>query len=425
MDDNLNVEVHFLGCCLLSQDCIDRAVLSGVHQDWFNDRFHQTLWVEMVRASSSGLTPDLVWATDKLGSQCGYRLTQMVADVLAITSFPTYLELLRRNYQRRQFSNTLADVQRQLYNDEPVPLMNTLIEELTRIKCVNQVQDGALDKRISDIIMRDVEISTGYPRLDYMTKGFELSTMWVIGGHTSHGKSMLTANMCLKIAQQGFPVEYISSEMRDEQFYIRVTTQLSGLNRSKIKFDASSYKIYMEKLKEAMALPITFHYANTLAGVRTIIQQKKARVYFVDYLQEIRSDRPVRDRRVEVGEVARALEEMSKYNRLCIVVLSQFHRPFGKDKETSPTIHSFKESGEIENVADIACLLRYMYAEVDLTEEDSDGILLVDKEKEKGEDKILRLTVVKNRMHDHKGMIKLHFDRDKCEIKEVLDERIP
>lgn len=418
MIENPNLEMNFLGCCMLTQDCLDYAMMTGVKYDWFGDRFHQTLWTEMVRATAEGLVPDLVWAGNKF-PKYATRLAHMVGDVLTITAFTSYVELLRRNHHRRQFANTLTDFQRRMYSEDPLPMMNQLIEQLAQIKSVNQPETQGLEERIGEIIMRDVGISTGFRSIDYMTKGFEPGIMWVIGGHTSHGKSMLTVNMCFNVAKQKKPVSYISSEMRDDQFYMRLTTVVSGLNRSRIKFNAVSYKAYMDKLKEVMTLPITFHYSTSLTEIRAIIQQGKSEVYFVDYLQDIHPEHRTKDRRQDIGDTIRALEELSKYHRVCIVVLSQFHRPFGKDRETTPTLHSFKESGEIENAADIACLLWYKYASMKQLDEKELKKVQDELEEEKG---ILRLEIAKNRIHDHTGVVVLEFHKDKCLIEDGEEE---
>ena len=269
--------------------------------------------------------------------------------------------------------------------------------------------------KIGERVQKGVEISTGYPDIDFATKGFEPCVFWVIGADTSHGKSALAQNITYNVGKAGEPVTYISSEMRAPLFFSRLATIATGINPSPANIlDPASldYRIFMSALQEIRHLPIEFHYETMHHEIERIIRARKSKVYIIDFLQEIKVDRRIVSRREITDEVVRFLEQQSKEQELSVICLSQNKRP--KEGEM-PGGHSFKESSGIEQAGDINVQIHYKYQRMKDNCDDEGLQKLI----EAGEDKILRLNFCKNRVYGFQPLVKLHFDRKALKISSV------
>lgn len=273
--------------------------------------------------------------------------------------------------------------------------------------------DSQLVDRIGDRVRRGIGIRSGYQLLDWATKGLEPNVYWVIGGDTSHGKSTLAQNIAFNVATFGEPITYISSEMRQELFYSRLGTIATGLNPSHQNLTELEIEMFLTRIGEIRTMPVEFHYETRYFEIKRIVERRWSKVYIVDYLQELRAGNEMRDRRELVSTLTRNLEQLSKEQEVCIIALSQFARPQqGIPGTGGAGIHSFKESGEIENSADIAILLEYKWQRLKAADNPDAAEQLVIK----GEEKRLRLNVVKNRIHGNTLIVDLNFDRRTLQI---------
>lgn len=222
-------------------------------------------------------------------------------------------------------------------------------------------------------------INTGFESLNNLFWGFQPCQLIIIGGRPSMGKSSVMTNMILGAAQEA-PVGTFSLEMPFELLQARTACNLADVNFKKLQrgqADEKELKKFEEALTNIKNYPILVNDNCTLLGLDEYwLKQRKVslkdtidykieqiakegvKVIFVDYLQLITPIKPSNDIRIIVGRMAETLRNYAKQYKVCIVLLSQLRRfDQARIKNPIPTMDDLKESGEIENHADIVILL--------------------------------------------------------------------
>ncbi len=421
----MNPEISLLACGLLSPDALDKAMLAGVQPEWFTEAVTRKLWLAIVARVAADGVVDLPWAGEYLRNnghkQSDIILTRAFTEIVSpMSEIMSVVEILHTRWLRRQFQEKLTDKQRRIMTDEPELLTTELIEELTELKRVNQTDHKPDTLAVLDALTRGINYKTDYVSWDWATRGCDHPNYVVISGCTHHGKSALMQNMCYNLAKKQIPVTYISSEMRYEAFSIRLATMHCGVNA----FLIGQHITPDERLKMDMALedvvnmPIEFLYTNSLSHVRMAIQKKRTPIYFVDYLQEIKADRHIVKRNEAVAIVTRELEHLSKDYGVHITAASQIDRQSARE---GINLYSSKETGEIENSADILATIYYEYQQAISMRDQAK----MEKLKADGRDKLVEVSICKNRLYGHYPIIDLHFDRDKLRFSDIKkDEEV-
>ncbi len=184
----------------------------------------------------------------------------------------------------------------------------------------------------------------------------------VIGGYASAGKTLLALQFAVHMARK-YDVGFFSLETNEDKLGERIISRYAEIDFRAIKRGAES----REDIDRAVRLGIEigdykgsleFTHATGLSvrDIQSITLARKYQVIFVDYLQIVSA--PVRDMRERVTEISMALHTLAQTHNVAVVELAQLARPEKtKGKAAPPDMWSFKESGQIENDADVAMLL--------------------------------------------------------------------
>lgn len=195
-------------------------------------------------------------------------------------------------------------------------------------------------------------------RLNTALHGMRGGQIIIVAADTGRGKTSSALQMTTHAAKQGVSTLYWTMEMPPKALFRRMITQMTGVDRR------NAAPTFQEREKERTAVsliydtPVYFDaHSRTVAGfassIRMVRQKTRLGLVVVDYLQLIRAAGRAESRTREVGENSRSLKLASMDFDLPFLVLSQFSRP----KESGrPTIHSLKESGDVENDADVILL---------------------------------------------------------------------
>jgi replicative DNA helicase len=196
-------------------------------------------------------------------------------------------------------------------------------------------------------------------RLNGALSGLNPSTMTVLAAYTGRGKTSMALQIATHAAKSGKAALYWTMEMAPAALFRRLVTQLSGVNARSAEPTFSERQLESDACARLYDEPVYFdRHSRTVAGFRSSIAQVQAKtrlgLVVVDYLQLIRASGRAESRTREVGENSRSLKLSAMDFNLPFLVLSQFSRP---DEKKPATIHSLKESGDIENDADAILLL--------------------------------------------------------------------
>jgi replicative DNA helicase len=210
-------------------------------------------------------------------------------------------------------------------------------------------------------------ISSGFPRLDHLTAGFQPKELTILGARPSIGKTAVAANIAVHVAAAGKSVAFFSLEMPskaliDRMCCARGKVDLQAHRHGKLKDDQKQH--YLSALAEIVATPL---YIDDQAGqTATTIEAKSARLQataglhlvVVDYLGLMAAERKGTETREQVvAGISRAMKGMAKRLNVPVILLSQLNRELHKRVDKRPMLSDLRESGAIEQDADLVLFL--------------------------------------------------------------------
>jgi replicative DNA helicase len=210
-------------------------------------------------------------------------------------------------------------------------------------------------------------IQSGYIDLDKMTDGFHPGELIVLAARPSVGKSALAMNMVENIAvKQKIPVGVFSMEMTGLSLVLRVIASVTGVSMGDIKSGMVTEGDMVRlggRIPEIAKAPIHICDEGSLSIqrlrsiARRMFRQHGVKLFVVDYMQLMNSTRRTDNRTQEVTDVSNGLKAMAKELGVPVLAISQLNRDIEKAKGRKPVLADLKESGSIEQDADLALLL--------------------------------------------------------------------
>lgn len=210
-------------------------------------------------------------------------------------------------------------------------------------------------------------ISSGFSRLDHLTAGFQPKELTILGARPSIGKTAVAANIAVHVAAAGKPVAFFSLEMPskaliDRMCCARGRVDLQAHRHGKLKDDQKQH--YLRALADIVATPL---YIDDQPGqTATMIEAKSARLQataglslvVVDYLGLMAAERKGTETREQVvAGISRAMKGMAKRLNVPVILLSQLNRELHKRMDKRPMLSDLRESGAIEQDADLVLFL--------------------------------------------------------------------
>jgi replicative DNA helicase len=228
-------------------------------------------------------------------------------------------------------------------------------------------------KHLSDIKSHGKGITgipSGYRKLDQMTSGFQKSDLIVLAARPSMGKTAIALNIAVNAASQGVAVGIFSLEMSAEQLTLRLLSTESGIPHQNIRNANISSEEWIELTNVATQLAernlfiddtALLSVMDLRAKARKLKAEQKLDLLVVDYLQLIHSTSRHENRHQEVSEISRSLKALAKELNIPIIALSQLSRAVDSRMDKRPMLSDLRESGAIEQDADI---IMFLYRDV-------------------------------------------------------------
>lgn len=209
-------------------------------------------------------------------------------------------------------------------------------------------------------------VATNFKTLDRMTSGFQPGDLVILAARPSMGKTSLALNVAVNAARSGMGVGIFSLEMAAEQLTLRLLSTESGVDHQKIRNATLSSQEWIEITHVAGELADMKLFIDDTAGINIMELRAKARqlkaksdvkMLVVDYLQLLHSSRKHENRHQEVSEISRFLKALAKELSLPIIALSQLSRAVDSRMDKRPMLSDLRESGAIEQDADVIMFL--------------------------------------------------------------------
>lgn len=241
-------------------------------------------------------------------------------------------------------------------------------------------------KAVDDIILEAYKrggalsgYSTGYHDLDKILNGLNSPDLLIFAGASSMGKTAFAVNVAYNLAKQNIPVAFFSLEMSHEQLTKRMISMESGISGYKLNsgnLDNNEWELYGDTKRTIEDLPIHIddgsgvNINNIRTRCRRLVRSKGVKAIFVDYLQLIDPLSSNGNRVQEVAAISRGLKMIAKELNVPVIALSQVNRGVDNRDDKRPKLGDLRESGSIEQDADIVC---FVYREFYYLEREQNG----------------------------------------------------
>jgi replicative DNA helicase len=213
-------------------------------------------------------------------------------------------------------------------------------------------------------------IPSGFQQLDQMTSGFQNSDFIVLAARPSMGKTALAMSIALNAARNGFATGIFSLEMSAEQLTLRLLSAESGIGHHNIRnatissdewIDLTNVAAQLAEMKVFIDDTAMLNIMDLRAKARKLKAEHGLQLLVIDYLQLLHSNKKHENRHQEVSDISRSLKALAKELNIPIIALSQLSRAVDSRMDKRPMLSDLRESGAIEQDAD---LIMFLYRDV-------------------------------------------------------------
>ncbi|MBQ0754576.1 MAG: replicative DNA helicase [Gammaproteobacteria bacterium] len=386
---SVEAEQAVLGGLMLSNDAWDQ-VSERVGEDDFYRKEHRLIFRVLLQLAEDNQPRDLLTVSEalqKLGQLeaaggPGY-ISELSRNTPSAANISAYAEIVRERSVLRQLISVSNKVAGRAFNPEGAHSTEILDDaESSIFKIAEQMQKGSGPQAIKNVLVRTVEkieelykskssltgLSSGFDELDKLTAGLQPSDMIVVAARPSMGKTTFAMNLCESVAlKSGKPVLVFSMEMPADSLVMRMLSSLGRINQGNLR----SGKLQQDdwnRIASAMQMltPQRFFIDDTpslsplemRARARRVARECGGEIgaIMVDYLQLMQV--PGMDNRVnEISEISRSLKSLAKELKCPVIALSQLNRSLEQRPNKRPIMSDLRESGAIEQDADLIMFL--------------------------------------------------------------------
>src|SRR5213596_1062916 len=387
--NSVEAEQGVLGSMLISpRDTIAECV-EKINEEYFYVPAHQTIYTVLVELWNAGQAIDLITFTQVLRDRNLLESLGGAAFVTGLFTFvPTaanvqyYIDIVRDKYILREIISAATESVRRAYEEQDE--VNNLLDEVEqKIFAVGEDRFKGQMLSMKDQVMDAIEsieklyerkggitgISTGFVEFDRMTNGLHEAEMIVIAARPSMGKTALAMNIAEHVAiNEKLPVGVFSLEMSSQQLVQRLLCSRARVNLQKVRDgflgerDFPSLTAAASKLAEAKIFiddSASLSILELRAKARRLKAQQDVQLLIIDYLQLLRSTsrRAQDNRQLEISEISAGLKALAKELKIPVVVVAQLNRQPEQRSGGKPRLSDLRESGSIEQDADLVGLL--------------------------------------------------------------------
>ncbi|MBF4603732.1 replicative DNA helicase [Curtobacterium sp. VKM Ac-2884] len=307
-----------------------------------------------------------------------FQLTSLVATT-ANVGF--HADIVRQKAIRRRLRDAGMRITQMgsVTEGDPLRLVDEAQQELEQVAKNTRVDVHPVGETLASTIDRLDEkpefVSTGFESLDKVIGGLAAGNLVIVGARPGEGKTILGMNLATSLARRGLVV-YMSLEMSEDELQLRLISQFGEVHMKSLRnhtLNDEQWKRVAIARQKMQGAPIFIDdESTTLAEMRAYIRSVSRRGQLagvvVDYLQLFEGGDPKQSRQEFVGSMSRQLKLMAKQLGVPVIALSQLSRQVEGRKSRVPMLSDLRESGSIEQDADVVLLLSYdRKAPADLT----------------------------------------------------------
>lgn len=377
-------ELGVIGCCLLNNNAIDDAINGGIKAEWFYDVRCHDLWQIIAKMRDDRVPVDLVTLSNRLNGDAFNRVggigfvSEAMDAVPSAANLPYYLDIARDKHRARKLIEISQGAINAAYSgDSKVDMVLDGFEaKLMGIRNEHSTDSDFSGKQIASQALgllqdrcagKSDAIPTGWTFMDRILRGgLRPGQVFVVAGRPGAGKTAFTLSLLTSLCSSGVQTGFVSLEMSAEEVGMRMLAIESQVDVGKYDDRNQPNEGEMKKLTMATARLARHKImvndkpnqtAQSIAAkARRWARSSGMKVLAVDYLQLITATEG-KERREQIDAISRNMKLLAKELRIPIVLLAQLNRAIERDGNRKPRLSDLRESGAIEQDADLVGML--------------------------------------------------------------------
>jgi len=438
---SLAAEMSVLGSLLLEPHACGEVVqlLTGREDFWRPG--HGELYDAIVSLYDEHQGVDLVQLQEMLSTRGTLEkvggtdyLMELVEGVPTAAHATHYAKIVRDKSMLRQLIGVTRDILRQAH-DRPDEATVLLDEAERQIFDIAQKAETRRTADLKTLIRQTVErlensdagmtgVPCGFGDLDKVLGGMQPGEMLVLAARPSMGKTALALNIAESLAMTSTPIGVFSLEMGAQQLVQRLLCSRGGISGDRLRSNSlrnDEYRAFFKSCGELEGIPLFIDDSPSLtllqlrAKARRMHQQHGIKAIIIDYLQLMSVGGRVESRQQEVSEISRGIKALARELHVPVICLSQLNRGATQRENHEPRLSDLRESGAIEQDADVVLLLHreaYYHTDEEWREENPDQL------------NVAEIFVAKQR-NGPTGRVKLTWDSDSTRFRDFIGRSDP
>lgn len=384
---NLEAEMAVLGCMLIEEDAIALAIEHLAAADFYKEA-HKTIYATIVVLYDARKAVDLITLVEKLKNDNVLEAVGGASYLAGLTNVvPTaanvahYARIVKEKNILRLLISHATQIVTEAYEteDEVTDVLDRAERAIFEIAERRVGESGFLP--IKDLVKDSMEVidrlhqnkkhvtgvATGFTDFDMLTAGLQPSDLIIIAGRPSMGKSSFAINLLEHASvEEKIPVAFFSLEMAKEQLVQRLLCAQARVDAHKVRTGFLSTDDWRALADAAGRLSEAKFFIDDTPGISVLELRAKARrlkaqhdikLFALDYLQLMRGSYGAENRQQEISEISRSLKALARELNVPIIGISQLSRAVESRTDHRPQLSDLRESGAIEQDADVVVLL--------------------------------------------------------------------
>jgi len=431
---NFLAEKMILSCLLINSEAIE-ITIKIISPDVFYFKNHQEIYRSIIFMYKNNIPIDILTLItflqdngllQKIGGV--QVLIELLSQIPNLIYLEDYLRLVKDKYIRRSLiklgyetinSSYVTSISLEMILTELEKKFFNLTNEIKKQKLSSSaelINNIFFELKTKSLNPKLSGVTSGFYELDFLTQGFQKSDLIILAGRPSMGKTALSLNIASNLIKNSkLPVLFFSLEMSKEQIMYRLLSMETNINQMRLK----SGKLYQndwiklnKMIKIISKFPLfiddTFNLSiqDIKSKIKTILfEQNKLGLVIIDYIQLMQNTKSKSENRVqELSQITRSLKTIAREFNIPIIGLSQLSRNVENRIDKKPILSDLRESGSIEQDADLVLMLYKSNANNSLSSKE-----------ESTTSQLIELIIAKQR-NGPIGTIKLKFDQEQTKF---------
>ena len=389
MPNSLEAEQSVVGSMIMSKDAIVTASEMLLKEDFYHQQYG-IIFETMVELFTEGQPVDLVTLQNRLKEKDVPQEIQSLDFVRTlVTSVPTsanikyYANIVKENAIKRKLIHVTEDIENECYagKESLESVLDKTEHDVFELLSTRQTGDYVPIRTVVMNALEKIEkaaqqegtvtgIPTGFIDLDYRTAGLQPSDLVLVAARPSMGKTAFVLNIAQHVAfRQNLAVAIFSLEMSKEQLVNRLFSLESHVDAQVLRTGTLSDTDWEKLIEGAGTIGNSRMIIDDTSGISISEMRSKCRKYkleqgldliIIDYLQLMSGSggRKNESRQQEISEISRSLKGLARELNVPVIALSQLSRAVEQRTDKRPMLSDLRESGAIEQDADV-CMFIY------------------------------------------------------------------